>query len=175
MKKIGLIVKEASGKIIKDNLKSSNSVFIVNYSKLSSPDLSALRQLLRDSRANLFVVKNTVARRALTDSGLDALVKNINGQCGLVFVKEEPVSASRVLFDFSKAHEQLQLEGGTLKDRLLDKKDIEALAKLPSREVLRAQVVMALKSPINGLVFVLKGNLRKLVWCLEEIKKKKTA
>jgi len=173
VKKLGLIVKEVSGKIIKDNLKDSDSVLVVNYSKLSSPDLSALRQSLRDSQANLFVVKNSVARLALSASGLEALIKNINGQCGLVFVKEEPVNASRVLFDFSKAHEQLQVEGGTLKNRLLNKKDIEALAKLPSKEVLRAQVVMALKSPINGIVFVLKGNLRKLVYCLEQIKNKK--
>ena len=83
------------------------------------------------------------------------------------------MEASKVLFNFTKDHVNLILAGGLLKDKLLSSKDIEALAKLPSREVLLTQAVMAIKSPITGFVFVLKGNLRKLVFCLEQIKQKK--
>ncbi|HQJ16002.1 MAG TPA: 50S ribosomal protein L10, partial [Candidatus Omnitrophota bacterium] len=69
--------------------------------------------------------------------------------------------------------DKLKLEGGFLKDKILGIKDIEKMAKLPTREQLRGQAVMALKSPIFGIVGVLKGNLRKLVWCMVEIKNKK--
>jgi len=173
MKKIGIIFKETSEKIIRNNLKESGSLFIVKYLGLSSPDVSSLRQALKDSRARLFVVKNTVARRALKDSGLDSIIKSIEGPCGFIFINDEPVDASKVLFNFAKDHEHLKLEGGVFKDRLLDKKDIEFLAKLPSKEGLRAQVVGALNAPLAKLVFVLNGNLRKLVVCLDQIKNKK--
>lgn len=173
MKKIGLLVKEISEKQVKDNLKSAGNFFVVRYSGVSSPDLSSLRLSLKNSRADLFVVKNTVAKRALKECGLDTVIKSIEGPCGLVFAKEEPVAASKVLYDFTKEHEQLKLEGGLLEDKVLDKKDIEALAKLPSKEVLRAQVVMTLKSPISGIVMVLSQSLRKFVICLDQIRLKK--
>lgn len=174
MKKLGLIFKENSENRIKSGLKESDSVFIINYSKVSSPDLCNLRQSLRGSNASLFVVKNTVARRALKDSGLEPLIKSIEGPCGLVFSREEPVGVSKVLCDFLKTHEQLKLQGGSLKDKIIDKTVIEALAKLPSKEVLRAQVVMTLNSPILKLVVVLNQTLKKFVYCLDQIKQKKS-
>jgi large subunit ribosomal protein L10 len=173
MKKLGSIFREASENRIKDYLKESQSVFVIAYSKLSSPDMSSLRQLLKGSSARVFVAKNSIARRALKDSGLETVVKLIDGPCGLVFIKDEPVAASKALCNFSKDHENLKLAGGFLNDRMLEVKDIQAMAKLPSKEVLRAQAVIMLKSPILGFVMVLKGNLRKVVYCLQQIKQKK--
>ena len=173
MKKVSLIVKEVSENRIKESIKQSGSFLIVKYSGVSSPDMSNLRMALRAVEADMFVVRNTTARRAVKDFGNDDLMKLIDGPCGFVFFKDEPVAASKVLYGFAKDHEKLKLEGGLLKDRVLGVKDIEQMAKLPSREMLRAQAVMALKSPINGIVGVLKGSLRKLVWCMVEIKNKK--
>jgi len=175
MKKIGLIFKEASENRIKNTLKSSEGVFIVKYSGVSSPDLCALRLSLKTSRASLFVVKNSVARRAFKDSGLEPLLKNIDGPCGLIFVKDEPVGVSQALCNFTKDHEQLKFEGGSLNDKIIEKKDIEFMAKLPSKEILRAQVVMTLNSPISGLVITLNQVLAKFVICLDQIKQKKTS
>jgi ribosomal protein L10 len=166
MKKIGLIFKETSENRIKNYLKDSNAVFIIKYSGLSSPDLTQLRKNLRTSNATFFIVKNSVARRALEGSELKLMVKSIEGPCGMIFVKEEPVSASKVLCSFSKEHEQLKLEGVYL--------DIEQMSKLPSKEALRAQVVMALNSPISGLVITLNQILAKFVYCLNQIKQKKS-
>lgn len=173
MKKIGLVIKEASENRIKNNLRNANAFFIVKYSGLSGPDLTALRQSLKLTQATMFVAKNSVTRRALKDSGLEAMIKTIEGPCGLIFVNEEPISASKALCNFSKQHEQLKLEAGFLENKVLGQKDIEALAKLPSKEVLRAQVVMALNSPISGLVVTLDRILAKFVYCLDQIKQKK--
>jgi large subunit ribosomal protein L10 len=175
MKKIGLIFKETAEKEIKDNLKSANAFFILRYSGLSSPDLTNLRQSLKDSHATLFVVKNSVARRAFKSAGLENMARLIEGPCGLVIVREEPANVSKVLYNFHKEHEGLELEGGFLEDRLLEKKDIEVLAKLPSRQVLRQQVVGILYSLLSGLVYTLKGNLNKLIYSLQDLKNKKTA
>lgn len=173
MKKYSVIVKEASEGRIKEGIASSGSVFIVTYSKLSSPDMSSLRQTLRGAKAKLFVTKNSIARRALKEAGLENLTNFIHGPCGLIFINDEPVTISKFLCDFTKDHEQLKLEGGILDNRLLETKDIQALAKLPTKDVLRAQVVIGLKSPITGCVMVLKGTLRKFVYCLQQIKDKK--
>ncbi|MCX5707613.1 MAG: 50S ribosomal protein L10 [Candidatus Omnitrophica bacterium] len=172
MKKLSTIFKEASENRIKKGLKDSEAFFVVKYSKLSGPDLNALRKSLRGIDSEMLVVRNNTARRALAGQN-EALINFVQGPCGFVFSKKEPVAASKVLFNFTKDHANLILEGGLLKDKLLNSKDIEALAKLPSREVLLTKTVMAIKSPITGFVFVLKGNLRKLVFCLEQIKQKK--
>ena len=174
MKKLSAIFKEASETRIKKGLKDSEAFFVVKYSKLSGPDLNTLRKSLRLIDSEMLVVRNNTARRALAGQN-EALLNFVQGPCGFVFSKKEPVEASKVLFNFTKDHVNLILEGGLLKDKLLSSKDIEALAKLPSREVLLAKAVMAIKSPITGFVFVLKGNLRKLVYCLEQIKQKKPA
>lgn len=173
MKKIGTLFRETLETDIKKKLKDSDSVFIIKYSKLSSPDMTALRQSLKDTNATLFVAKNSIARRALKDSMLDDFIKFIDGPCGIVFAKGEPVDASRTLYNFRKEHENLVLEGGFAQERVLTTGDIEALAKLPGKDLLRAQVVMTLKSPINGLVHTLKNTLSKIVYCLEQIKKTK--
>lgn len=173
MKKLGLIFKETSENRIKDTLKDSNALFIVKYSGLSGPALNILRLNLRGSGASLFVVKNSVARRALKSIGQEGLVSSIEGPCGMVFVKDEPVGVSKVLFDFLKDHEPLKIERGLLNDKVIEKKDIEFLSKLPSKDVLRALVVGALNAPISGLVISLNQVLAKFVYCVEEIRKKK--
>ncbi|MBU3958453.1 MAG: 50S ribosomal protein L10 [Candidatus Omnitrophica bacterium] len=175
MKKIGLLIKETSENHIKSNLKESSAFFVVKHSGLSSPDLSTLRQSLRSINATLFVVKNSIARRALKSSDLEDFNKLIEGPCGLVFVKEGPVDTCRLLYNFSREHVQLKIEGGLVKNRIIEKKDIEALAQLPSLEVLRTQLVVVLNSPILRLAIVLKQVLRKFVYCLDQIKQKKTS
>ena len=74
---------------------------------------------------------------------------------------------------FNKEKEKLVLEGGYLQDRLIGKKDIETMSKLPSKDVLRAQVVCTLNAPIQGFVLVLNQTLKKFVYCLDQIKQKK--
>lgn len=172
MKKVGLLIKEDQESRIKSSLKDAFAVFVVKYSGVSSPSLSTLRRSLKGSSARLFVVKNSVARRAFKDSELEPLIPSIDGPCGLVFIKEEPVGASKALFNFYKENEALKIEGGFLKDRFLEKKDIEEMARLPSGEVLRAQVVATLCYPLSELVRAIKYNLNKFVYCLEQKEKK---
>ena len=174
MKKIGLLVKETSGSRIKDSFKSSKGLIIVKYSGVSSPDMSSLRKTLKGAGANLFVVKNSVARRAMKELGLNDLIGSVEAPCGMIFFKDEPVDTSRVLCTFRKDHEKLVLEGGFLVDRLLTRKDIETMSKLPSRDALRAQVVGVLNRPISGLVIVLNQTLKKFVYCLDQVKQKKS-
>lgn len=175
MKKIGLIIKDASEHRIKKTFEGSSAFFVVKYSGLSSPEMTALRKSLKAAKANLFVAKNSVARKAFKSLGLDPVVGSIEGPCGLVFVNEEPVDASKALYAFAKEHEALKLESGCLAQRILNRQDIESLAKLPSKDVLRAMVVMTMNAPVAGIVRTLNGVLSKFVRCLDQIKQKKGA
>jgi len=174
MKKIGLLVKETSENRIKDSFKSSKGLIIIKYSGVSSPDMSSLRKTLEGTGADLFVVKNSIARRAIKGLGLDNLIKSIETPCGMIFFKDESVDTSKVLCAFRKEHEKLVLEGGLLGDKLLTLKDIETMSMLPSREVLKAYVVIALNAPISKLVIVLSQTLKKFVYCLDQIKQKRS-
>ena len=173
MKKIGLLVKEVSENRIKSSFKSSKGLIIVKYSGVASPDMSGLRKTLKNSGSDLFVVKNSIARRAMKELGLTELIKAIESPCGLIFFKDEPVDISKVLCDFRKEHEKLVLEGGLLEEKILTSKDIETMSKLPSKDVLRAQVVCALNGPIVKVVVVLNQTLKKFVYCLDQVRQKK--
>jgi len=173
MKKIGQLIKETSENRIKDSFKSSQGLIIIKYSGVSSPDMSTLRKSLRGSGSDLFVVKNSIAKRAMKELGLVDLVKSIETPCGMIFFKDEPVDTSRILCAFRKDHEKLVLEGGLLQDKLLSLKDIEVMSTLPSKEALRAKLVVTLNAPISKLAIVLNQTLKKFVYCLDQIKQKK--
>ena len=174
MEKLGLLFKNTARNRIKDSFKEANTVLVIGYSNLSSPDVTTLRQSLKNVNAEFLVVKNTVAQRALKESGAESLIGLVSGPCGLIFVKDDPVAVSKVLFDFARDHEHLKLHGGSSGKRFFERKDLEAISRIPSKTILRAQFVMILNSPISRLVTGLKQNLTKLVYCLDQIKNKKT-
>lgn len=174
MKKIGQVIKEASGSRIKDNFKLSKGLIIIKYSGVTSPDMSTLRKTLKVIGSDLFVVKNSVAKRAMKELGLENLVKSIESPCGMIFFKDEPVDISKILCAFRKDHEKLILEGGLLEDKLLTLKDIETMSSLPSKDLLRAKVVMTLNAPISKIVIVLNQTLKKFVYCIDQIKQKRS-
>lgn len=173
MEKVSLLIKEASEGIIEEAAKTSKSLFVIRYSGLSSPAITELRRVLKNGNSVFLAVKNSVARRALKNAGFQPLVNRVEGTCGIVFAKDEPVGVAKILCKFAKDNEKLVLDGGFFKDMILEKKDIESLSRLPSKEVLRQQVVMTLNSPISGLVITLNQVLAKFVYCLEQIKNKK--
>lgn len=175
MKKVGQLVREASESRIKDAFKVSQGLIILKYSGVSSPDMSSLRKSLKGAGADLLVVKNSIARRAMKDLGLEGLIPSVQTPCGMVFFKEEPVDTSKILCAFRKEHEKLLLEGGMLQDKVLSLKDIEVMSTLPSKDVLRGKVVVALNGPIAKFVIVLNATLKKFVVCLDQIRQKKSS
>lgn len=173
MKKLGLLFKETFQKQVEDNINSSDAIFIIKYSGISGPDLTKLRQDLKASSGRFMVVRNSVLKRAIKDSPLQSFAGELQGPYGVVFVKDEPPAACRVLCDFSREHEALKIEKGLFDNRLLDADEVQALSRLPSKEILRAQVVMALNAPIAGFVKTLHQVVAKFVYCIEQIKKQK--
>lgn len=172
--KLGNFFRNAVIERLKKDVAASKSLFVLQYSSLSSHQMTILRNTLKEEgKSSLMVTKNSLMRLALKDSRIEGIGELCEGPTALVFGPEDIACASRVLTKFAKENQNLVLKGGYYKGSVLRQKDIENISRLPSKEVLIAQVVSALKAPLSGLVFALQGNLNKLVVVLNQIKDKK--
>lgn len=170
MEKLGLVIKQEAERILKDKLKQADSFLLVKYSGLSATDLNILRNSLSDIDSCLMVIKNSVSKRIFKSN--QHLYPLLEGPCGLIFVNNDLISTSRIVYKFIKDKPSLQVKTGLLKERIITEKEIESLSKLSSMSALHSQVVGGLKSPIFGLVFGLKQIINKLAWALAQIKDK---
>lgn len=173
MKKIGQICRKITTDYIKDSLKNAQGFFVVRNIGLSSNDFNLLRDNLKQSKARLFLTKNAITKRLLKEDKRQNLAEFIQGPTAFVFIQDDPVAAAKAVYNFSQEHKNLELVAGFCEDRLLEKNELITLAKLPTKDILRAQVVMTIASPLQGLVGVLNNTIAKLVWTLDAIANKK--
>ncbi len=173
MEKLGIKIKQLTGSFLEKNFRESYGLFFVRYGRINGLALSTLRKNLKLANARMFVTKNTVAQRLFNGLGKKDLNRFIEGPIAFVFFRDDPVAISKIIVDFAKEHENLIVEGGILYDSLLDRNSVSNLARLPSKEILLAQVVGGIKSPLSNLVFTLSGIIRKFAVALQQIKKNK--
>ncbi|MFH1381082.1 MAG: 50S ribosomal protein L10 [Candidatus Omnitrophota bacterium] len=171
--KYGIKVKKLMFDELNKNFNSFPSFVVANYKGLSSSEVEVLRKGLRGSSSKFFVVKNSIAKRALDDRKLQDMNAFLNGQVGIGFCGDI-VAACKTLSDFAKEHNSLKLNIAYIDGKIEQASRIKELAALPSRDVLLAMVVRTMKSPITGFVGTLKGVLRKFVYAVSEIKNKKS-
>jgi len=124
---------------------------ITHYRGLSVEQLSGLRRKLREGKATFKVVKNTLAKRAVEETGFSVAEDLFTGPTAIIY-GEDPVGMAKAVNEFSKDHEELEIRGGVLDGKLIDQAAIKALASLPSREVLLAKLLGGLNAPISGFV-----------------------
>ena len=158
-------------------LNKSNAVFITEYRGLTVKKISDCRKRIREAGGEMKVCKNTLMRIALTEAGITQAPEFDSGPNGYVLSYGDVASVAKAIRDFSKekGNEALIVKGAILEGKILSKEQVFALADLPSREVLIAQVVGTIAAPLRGLVTVLSGPARGLVTCLSQIKDKKEA
>jgi len=157
---------------LKDKFDKSKTVILTDYRGLDVAEMTELRRQLRETGVDYKVVKNTLARIAARDLGMEFLDEYLVGPTAIAF-SEDPVAPAKVLCKFADDHQDLELKAGIMDGKLIDIDSIKQLADLPSREVLLAQVLAGMKAPITGLVNVLNGPLRSLVYVLQAVKDKK--
>jgi len=163
------IVQEIQEKVAKSQIG-----ILTDFKGLKVEDMTRLRRQLQEASAELRVVKNTLLRRAGADkSPLAALVSHATGPNALTLGYADPVAVTKVLIKFAQEKPQLMIKAGVLGGQALSFKDLEALSKLPSREVLLAQLLGVLQGVPTGLVTVLAGVIRNLLNVLVALKDKK--
>ena len=162
--------------MLAEALKRSDAVFITEYRGLTVKKISAVRKLIRQAGGEMKVCKNTLMRIALKECDMVQASEIDFGPNGYVLSYGDAAAVAKVIRDFSKekGNEALVIKGAILGgQQVLTKDQVFALADLPSKETLIAQVVGTIAAPLRGLVTVLSGPQRNFVTVLERIKEQK--
>lgn len=154
---------------VRKRLEGSQIVVAAHYRGLTVGEMTELRTQLRESGAEMQVVKNTLALRAVAGTGFSALRDLLAGPTAIAFCAD-PVAPAKVLTEFAKAHPSLAVQGGVLNGGVINTAAISALAKLPAREVLLAKLLGTLIGPIQNLLGVLSAVPGGLVRVLDQIR-----
>ncbi|MFC1608725.1 50S ribosomal protein L10 [Patescibacteria group bacterium] len=150
-------------------IKDSKSVVFVDFRGLTVKGMTDLKRELKKENSNLRVIKKNLIAVALKEAGIDMDVKSLEGQMAVSVATDDEVSSAKIIDKFSKEDENVKIIGGLLGEKGMDADEVKALAKLPSKEELLGRLVGSLKSPMSGLVNVLKGNQRGLVYAIRAI------
>jgi large subunit ribosomal protein L10 len=156
-------------------LTDTENLFVSDYRGLTVEELAELRGKLRQSGASFKIVKNTLGGIAADRSGRVTVKELLAGPTAVTFCGEDLVAAAKALSDFAKTHPQLAVRGGVLDASLIDPDGVKALAGLPSRDVLIAQVVGTMAAPMTGLVTVLQGTISGFVRALDQVAQQRAA
>lgn len=162
------VINDISGKI-----SASKGVVLADYRGLTVEQDTELRSALRKAGVSYNVVKNTLTKIAVKELGLEGLNPFLKGPTAMAYCVQDPVSAAKVMNEYASKYEKLELKAGVVEGRIIDTETIKALASLPSREVLIAQVLGGLNAPISGFANVLNANIRGLAVALNAIAEKK--
>jgi len=164
------IVEEIAAK-----LNESVAVFVSEYRGMKVSQMANLRAPLRAAGAEHKVYKNTLARLAAADAGYESLNEYLLGPTALTFVTGDSVAAAKALLDQSRANPLLVIKGGVLGDAPMTADDVKALASLPSREVLLAQLAGAFQAPLVKTAGLLQALPRNFAYGLSALIDQKAA
>jgi len=141
----------------KDWYSRSAGVIFTDYRGLKVQEIQQLRRDLRKKGAEIHVLKNTLFRKAAGED-VDKLPADLhNGPTAVAFIFENETDCAKALLDYAKTNKKLMVKGGFIGGRAFTAKDVEALAALPSREVLIAQVIGAIAAPLSNLVGIIEA------------------
>ncbi len=160
---------------LKDKFDRAKSVIFANYNALGVKENEELRKNLKKENAEYYSVKKTLLQIVLQDKGIEGVnTKEATGQLAAIFSYEDEVAPARIVSDWQKENpDKLNFFASYLEGKVLSAEQTTALAKIPSKQELYAKMVGSLNAPLSGLVNVLQGNLRNLVYVLKAIEEKK--
>lgn len=165
--------KEWVVKQLEKNFKSPDFLIFTGYKGLKAEELTELRKNLDKTNSRLRVIKNTLAKLGAKKAKREEILPFLDGPVAVVSTDKENISMAKLLVSFARAHPFLTLKGGMLNESILGAQEIGNLARLPSREILLAQVKNGFLAPLSGLVFSLKGLMQGLIGVLKNIEKQK--
>jgi large subunit ribosomal protein L10 len=158
---------------IAHDIREADAVFAVDFRGISVPQAADVRTKLRDADARFRVVKNTLTERAADDAGAQELKELLVGPTALTFVRGDVAVAAKVIATFNRDTQLLAFKGGLLDGDPLAPEQVQAIARLPARDVLYGQLVGIVASPISGLVRTLNALIGGLALQLGQIAEQK--
>jgi large subunit ribosomal protein L10 len=159
------VVDEIAGQI-----EAAQAIFAVDYRGISVSQIAELRAKLRESDTRFRIVKNSLSERAADKAGAEALRPLLEGPTALALVGGDAAAAAKALNDTARALNNLiEFKGGLMDGNALSADDVRAIARLPSRDVLNAQLVGTIAAPLSGLVRTLNALIAGLAIQLQAV------
>ncbi len=165
--------KESQVQNITDKLSRAKSLVFADYKGMTMSQLSDLRKKLREVDSEFTITKNTLLKLSLENSNLKTQISKLEGPIATLFAYDDEITPIKTLVKALKDNGLGAVKMGFLGTDLLDSAKINQLATLPSKDELRGKTVGVLAAPLQGMVSVLQGNLRNLVYALSQIQKSK--
>ena len=166
--------KQAIVAALAEKLQNAQGAVFVDYSGTDVATDTEMRRAMRNAGVDYAVVKNTLTRFAVDQIGMKELDPVLNGPTALAVCASDPVAAAKVVCEYAdKKDSKIQVKAGIVDGKVIDVEGVKALAALPAKEVLIAQVLGTMIAPITGLANVLNGNIRGLAVVLQAIVDKK--
>lgn len=142
---------------IADKLRESATTVVADYRGLNVSQVTELRKQLREAGVEFQVLKNTLVRRATAAAELSELDEVLTGPTAIAFSREDAVAPAKILNDFAKKNEALEIKGGVVEGRVVGVEQIKELAALPSREGLLSMLLSVLQAPVRNFALAVKA------------------
>tara|TARA_B100000029_G_scaffold459602_1_gene489892 strand:+ start:2224 stop:2739 length:516 start_codon:yes stop_codon:yes gene_type:complete len=165
--------KEEIVSIYRDSFSDTPSFLLINFKGAKVSEFEELRNKLRVNDTKLSVVKNNLLKKASKDTDLEQLFQDTKGETAIAFLGDNYVEATKAFIEIQKDHPSLAIKLGFIEGKHLNESELEAISKLPSREILLSQLLSQLKQPVVKFLGVSKAIPMKLVILLNNLKNKK--
>ena len=156
-----------------EQLQDAVAIIVADYTGLTVKEMEDVRNSVKEIGATFNVIKNSVVAKAVDGSQWESLKEHLKGTNAYALSFDDPAALAKVLVAKAKDYKKLKVKVGSLDGSIVDAQQIEALSKLPPKEVLVAQLLGTMKAPVTGFVNVLAGNIRQLMYALKAIEEKK--
>ncbi|HHV3205460.1 TPA: 50S ribosomal protein L10 [Streptococcus agalactiae] len=153
-----IIAKKAEQvELIAEKMKAAASIVVVDSRGLTVKQDTNLRRSLRESDVEFKVIKNSILTRAAEKAGLEDLKELFVGPSAVAFSNEDVIAPAKVISDFAKDAEALEIKGGSVDGKFTSVEEINALAKLPNKEGMLSMLLSVLQAPVRNIAYAVKA------------------
>lgn len=149
--------KQEAVKVVAGKLSSSPSTIVADYRGLNVAQVTELRKQLREAGIEFQVLKNSIVRRATEGTEYSDLNDILTGPTAVAFSGEDAIAPAKILYNFAKENDALQIKGGLVEGKVIDEAQVKALAQLPSREGLLSMLLSVLQAPVRNFALAVKA------------------
>lgn len=154
-----------------EQFRSISSAFLIDYKGMKVVDATELRRKIREMNGTYVVVKNTLAMRAAKETPLEQLEPYFQGPTAVAYHPKDVVGLAKLLTDISKTNPNISFKAALVEGKVVPATEIQAIAAMPSREVMLGRLVYLLKAPLQRLTMVLKAPVRDLTLVMKQVPK----